>query len=248
MIRTQELYKSYGKAPVLHNLSLQFDAGQVVAVIGPNGSGKTTLIKCLLGMVIPERGAVYVQGEDVAGRYDYRRQIGYMPQIGRYPEHLQIGQVFDLILDLRGMAGQAGPDESLIEAFRLRDIWQKRMGALSGGTKQKVSAALAFLFDPPVLILDEPTAGLDPHAAELLKQHILKARDAGKLVLITSHILSDLEELATDVMYIFEGRLQFFKSLEALREESGEQKLGRIIAQYMQQLNDRATPTISPAP
>ena len=108
------------------------------------------------------------------------------------------------------------------------------MRTLSGGTKQKVSAALAFLFNPPILILDEPTAGLDPLSSEILKEKIQRESLKGKLILITSHIMSDLDELATDVLYLYEGKVQFFKSLEALKSESNEQKLGRIIARLMQ--------------
>src|SRR5690606_17471776 len=101
---------------------------------------------------------------------------------------------------------------------------------MSGGTRQKVSAALAFLFRPPVFILDEPTAGLDPVSVEILKDKIKKERSAGKLFIISSHILSDLEELSSDVIYIFEGKIQFHDSLEELRVQTGETRLSKAIA------------------
>ena len=109
----------------------------------------------------------------------------------------------------------------------------KRMRTLSGGTRQKVSAALAFLFSPSILILDEPTAGLDPLAAEILKAKILLEKQKGKLILITSHILSDIDELTTHVLYLQEGKMQFFKELETLQEETGEMRLGKAIARIM---------------
>src|SRR5207237_9494798 len=112
-------------------------------------------------------------------------------------------------------------------------IVDKSMRSLSGGTRQKVSAALAFLFDPQILILDEPTAGLDPLSSEILKTKIAAEKSKGKLILITSHILSDLEDLTTDVMYLQEGKLIFFKSIGALRAETGEEKLGKAIAWVM---------------
>jgi Cu-processing system ATP-binding protein len=121
----------------------------------------------------------------------------------------------------------------LIEKFRLKEIFNKPMRTLSGGTRQKVSAALAFLFDPDVLILDEPTAGLDPLSSEILKEKILKEKGKNKLVLITSHILSDLDELTTHIMYLQEGKLEFFKEIEQLKEETGELKLGKAIARIM---------------
>jgi len=108
------------------------------------------------------------------------------------------------------------------------------MRTLSGGTRQKVSAALAFLFNPDVLILDEPTAGLDPVSSEVLKSKIIAEKDKGKLILITSHVLSDLEDLTTDIIYLHEGKMLFFKSITELRAETGEEKLSKSIAWIMQ--------------
>jgi Cu-processing system ATP-binding protein len=104
---------------------------------------------------------------------------------------------------------------------------------LSGGTRQKVSAALAFLFDPQVLILDEPTAGLDPLSSEILKEKIITEKKKHKLILITSHILSDLDELTTHILYMQEGKMQFFKDLETIQEETGEIRLAKAIARIM---------------
>ena len=107
------------------------------------------------------------------------------------------------------------------------------MRTLSGGTRQKVSAALAFYFNPDILILDEPTAGLDPLSSEILKEKIMQEKKKNKLILITSHILSDLDELTTDVMYLQEGKLIFLKDIKTLRNETGEDKLGKAIARVM---------------
>jgi ABC-type multidrug transport system ATPase subunit len=109
-------------------------------------------------------------------------------------------------------------------------LMQKRMRTLSGGTRQKVSAALAFLFNPDVLILDEPTAGLDPVASEILKEKIIAEKTKGKLVLITSHILSELDDLITQVIYMQDGKICFHKSIEGLRRDTGQQKLSKAIA------------------
>ncbi|HXL58531.1 MAG TPA: ATP-binding cassette domain-containing protein, partial [Chitinophagaceae bacterium] len=122
-------------------------------------------------------------------------------------------------------------DETLIEALGLKNILNKRMRTLSGGTRQKVSASLAFLFNPDVLILDEPTAGLDPLSAEIIKEKIITEKKNGKLILISSHILSELDELVTEVMYLQEGQLKFHKSINL---DTGEEKLTRAIAQIMQ--------------
>ena len=168
------------------------------------------------------------------GGWDYRRYIGYMPQIGRYPDNIRIGQLFDMVQEIRRGTYQR-TDDDLLRAFDLPKLAHKTMRTLSGGTRQKVSACLAFLFDPDVLILDEPTAGLDPVASEILKEKVLAEKAKGKLTLLTSHILSDLDELTTDVMYLMDGQLQFYQSIQALKEQTGEEKLHRAIANVMKQ-------------
>lgn len=185
-------------------------------------------------MVIPDSGKILFDGKDVSGSWEYRDQIGYMPQIGRYPENMTIGEVFDMILDLRKKE-EREVDRELIHSFGLDLILNKRMRTLSGGTRQKVSASLAFLFRPQVLILDEPTAGLDPVASETLKEKIRKEKELGKLILITSHILSDLDDLVTRVIYLQDGNILFHKSISDLRNDTGEEKLSRAIAAVMKE-------------
>ena len=155
-----------------------------------------------------------------------------MPQIGHYPENMTIGQVIDMLKDIRKSYSKTY-DEELIQQFQLDKIFNKRMRTLSGGTRQKVSASLAFLFNSDALILDEPTAGLDPVSAEILKEKIKSEKQKGKLILITSHILSDLDELVTQVVYMQEGKLLFHKNIDLLRAETGEQKLAKAIASVM---------------
>src|SRR5688500_3887154 len=149
MISTQNLFKNFGKLQVLNNINLQCNKGECIALIGPNGCGKTTLIKSILGMVIPTAGDIIINGKNIAGGYHYRHDIGYMPQKGRYPDNMNIGQVIDMIKDIRGTGNAI--DEQLIHAFGLTEILDKKMSTLSGGTTQKVSASLAFLFNPSIL-------------------------------------------------------------------------------------------------
>lgn len=231
MISIEKVSKQFGKLKVLDEVSTFCDKSECIALIGPNGSGKTTLIKSILGMVIPNSGKITFDGKNISNDFLYRDKIGYMPQIGRYPDNMTIGQVLGMMKDIRGKSENL--DDDLIRAFSINNLLNKRMGTLSGGTIQKVSAALAFLFKPAVLILDEPTAGLDPVASELFKEKIIAEKDNGKLVLITSHILSDLDDLVSRVIYMQEGKLLFHKSIDELRKDTGEERLVKSIAQVM---------------
>jgi len=232
MIRIEHISKRFKKLQVLDDISANFSKGQVVSLIGPNGSGKTTLIKTILDMVRPDSGQITFNDAVITSDYHYRKNIGYMPQIGRYPDNMKVGQLFTMLKDIRGIRKQ-NLDHELVTKFNLPEIYDKPMRTLSGGTRQKVSAALAFLFDPEVLILDEPTAGLDPLSSELLKAKIIAERNKNKLILITSHVLSDLDELTSHVMYLQDGKMQFLKDMQTLRDETGEARLGKAIARIM---------------
>jgi Cu-processing system ATP-binding protein len=233
MISVNKICKTFGKMVALDDISLELQPGRSYALIGPNGSGKTTLIKSILGLVVPSSGEILFEGVSIKENWLYREKIGYMPQIGRYPETMRIGEVVDMMKGIRNNSIQC--DEELIDEFKLSKVYDKRMHTLSGGTRQKVSAALAFLFHAPVLILDEPTAGLDPVSSEFLKEKILKEKQKGKLIIITSHILSDLDELTTNLVYLYDGRLQYNNSVESLKTETGEKKLGKAIATFIRQ-------------
>lgn len=232
MIQIENINKKFRKLQALSNITGSFQKGQVISLIGPNGSGKTTLIKTVLGMVKPDSGKILIDKEEISDNPAYRAKIGYMPQIGRYPDNMKVGQLFKMMQNIRNTNAEQ-MDFTLIKQFELERIYEKPMRTLSGGTRQKVSASLAFLFNPDILILDEPTAGLDPVAAEILKEKIIAEKKKNKLILITSHILSDLDELTTHIMYMQDGKVIFVKEIETLQEETGELKLGKAIARIM---------------
>ncbi len=227
MISFDGLRKAYGARAVLDGVSLGLVPGRVTGLVGPNGSGKTTLIKLLLGLARADAGRILLAGAPTDEDGAYRARIGYAPQSPRFPENLAIGEIVAM---LRALRPTATLDESLMDDFGLRAEWATPVGTLSGGWRQKVSLACAFLFRPDVLILDEPTAGLDPIAAGVFKQAVRHAREAGRTVLITSHILSELEELADDVAFLTDGRLRFAGPVSLLLEQTGMRRLEPAIA------------------
>lgn len=231
MIEIKNIYKKFGKLEVLNDVNLSFKKGECIALIGPNGCGKTTLIKSILGMVIPSKGDILFNEKSILKEFKYREKIGYMPQIGRYPDYMTVGQIIEMIKKIRN--SDQVLDEDLVHAFQLEKIVDKQMRTLSGGTTQKVSATLAFLFNPEVLILDEPTAGLDPLASEILKVKIIKEKEKGKLILITSHLLSELDDLITQIIYMQDGTVHFHQSIADLLESTNEQKISKAIAKIL---------------
>ena len=233
MIEIKNINKKFGKLEVLKNINLSFKQRECIALIGPNGCGKTTLIKSILGMVLPDNGAIEFNEKSIKKEFQYRDKIGYMPQIGRYPDTMTIGQIIEMIKTIRN--SNAILDEELIQAFELEKMFDKQMRTLSGGTTQKVSATLAFLFNPDVLILDEPTAGLDPLASEILKEKIIKEKEKGKLIVITSHLLSELDDLITEIIFMQDGEVYFHKKIASLLEETNETKISKAIAQILKQ-------------
>lgn len=231
MIEIQQLSKRFGKLQVLNNVSLKLNKGECVALIGPNGCGKTTLIKSILGMVVPDSGTILFNQKPINKDVTYRNHIGYMPQIGRYPENMSIGQVIHMIKDIR--KSSTAEDNELMYTYQLESLSDKKMRTLSGGTTQKVSATIAFMFNPDVLILDEPTAGLDPIAAELLKEKIIKEKEKGKLIIITSHLLSELDDLVTHLIFMQEGQVRFHKDTHKIKAETGQTTLSKAITHIL---------------
>lgn len=232
LVSVKSLSKQYGKRVVLDDVSLDINRGAVTAIIGPNGAGKTTLNKCILGLVRPSAGSILFDGADTAGRIDHRARIGYMPQLPRYPETFTGHDVLNLLSELRGATVR---DESLISAFQLKRFLDQPARALSGGQRQRINAAAAFLFAPDLLLLDEPTAGLDPIASGILKKAIRRVRDEGRAVVITSHILSELQELADTIVFLHEGKLAWSGTVTSLLTDTGVSSLEEAIAHLMQQ-------------
>lgn len=217
MIDIRNITKSYGKFEVLKSVNLEINEGQILTLMGPNGSGKTTLLKCLLGLVLPDSGEIFVNGINVRNNFEYRQKIGYMPQTAHFPENIKVSDVMQIIREIRGE--KTAVDFEIFETFGIENFSQKKISALSQGMKQKVSASLTFMFDSEILILDEPTVGLDPLSAEFLKGKILKEKDKGKLILITTHILNEVKEMSDRLTFLLEGEVRVDRLIEAKEKE-----------------------------
>lgn len=233
MIDVEKVTKRYGKIEALNDVSMRFERGRCIALIGPNGSGKSTLMKCILGLVHFQSGDILFKGTSIRGKADYRNSIGYMPQYCRYPEQLRVEQMMSMMKDVRGIQEV---DEELIEVFGVERFFDKKMNGLSGGMRQKVNASLSFYFKPEVLFLDEPTAGLDPVSVEVFKDKVRKELSNGRLIVITSHVISDLEDLISEVVYMQEGKMLFHLQREELIAKTNTTQLGKGLAQYLQML------------
>jgi Cu-processing system ATP-binding protein len=231
MIEFSQITKRFGTAEVLRGIDLRVGRGRIMGLVGPNGAGKTTLIKTLLRLAHPTGGEIHVNGVSIAGGESYRAGIGYMPQIARFPDNLSATELFAMLRDLRG--SPATTDDELIERFGLTDHLDKPLRVLSGGTRQKVNACMAFLFRPSVLVLDEPTSGLDPLSSAMLKDKILARRAEGATVLVTSHIMSELEELCDDVAFLLDGAIRYVGPIAALTTLTHQVNLERAIAALM---------------
>ena len=225
--------KRYGKLWALRELNVAFKPGEVVMVIGPNGSGKTTMIKCLLGLVRPTEGSITVNGEVIGADPAYRKVIGYMPQISQFPAALTIGQLLDMMRDIRAL-DDAFVDDRLIAELGLDKQLDKRLSDLSGGTRQKVSAVLAFRSKPEILVMDEPTAGLDPVSASKVLGRAAEVRQEGGTVLITSHLMEEVESLADRIAYLEDGRLRFILPMTEILALTGQQRLAKALPEMLQ--------------
>lgn len=233
MITISNLIKSYNKLEVLKGIDAEISKGKVTAIVGPNGSGKTTIIKIILGLVKADYGTVSIDGQKINGDYHYKNNIGYMPQIPSYPENLTVIEVINMIKDFRNR--KDSPEEKLIREFNLSGELNKAVRTLSGGNRQKLSAVISLMFNPGILIFDEPTAGLDPVASSRFKEIVLSEKRNGKTIILTSHIMLEIEELADEIIFLLDGKIYYNGAVINLLIEKGEIKLERAVAKILKE-------------
>ena len=203
ILELNNISKNYGKVQALRNANLTLDHG-IYALLGPNGSGKTTMMKIIAGLMKPTEGSVTYRGESIANNRNYLAHLGYMPQ---YPAMYPFFSVIEFLLyvaELKGLIDCTGEIDQLLARVELSDVWDRRISALSGGMKQRLSFCAAALGNPEVLILDEPTAGLDP-AQRVALRNLISEIGAQKTVLLSTHIVSDVETIDNEVIFMKQG-------------------------------------------
>ncbi|MDW3191128.1 MAG: ABC transporter ATP-binding protein [Cytophagales bacterium] len=230
MISINALHKTFGKLQVLEDVSFTINKGGIYAILGPNGSGKSTLLKSILGQVIPTGGKIEIDHRSICKEHKYRQHLIYLPQTTQFPENLRVAELLTMVEDLRP---EAVRKDELINYFGLETYLKHKLGDLSGGTRQKVNIVLAFMYDAPICILDEPTVGLDPVALIKLKELIEQERRRNKVILMTTHIMPLVEEMKAEIIFLLEGRVRFRGTLDMIQEETGEQSLERAIASML---------------
>lgn len=238
MIAIQHLSKSFGKLAVLKDVQLEISPGKITAILGPNGSGKTTLMKSILGMTIPDSGNIIVRGQLTRQNWAYRQHISYVPQIAQFPANLKVKELLQMIKDIRR---QPADDEPLLDRFGLHPFLDKKLGNLSGGTRQKVNLVMALMFDAPNVLMDEPTAGLDPVAMLELKALIEEMRSRGKCIVITTHIMPLVQELADEIVFLLDGKVYFKGALGELLDLTGKTTLEEAIAHLLKANTKKTT-------
>ncbi|GBD84308.1 putative ABC transporter ATP-binding protein YxlF [bacterium BMS3Abin02] len=212
-IRTEKLTKYYGKERGVVDLDLEIAEGEVFGYLGPNGAGKTTTIRLFLDLLRPTTGSIEVLGESPRS-VETRRTIGYLPGELALYEHMTVKNLLTYLANLRGLRGLGGAGEF---AERLELDMTRKIGDLSSGNKQKVGLVQAFMHRPSLLILDEPTGGLDPLMQQEFYRMIREARREGRTVFLSSHTLSEVERIADRVGIIRDGNLVVVESLDSLK-------------------------------
>ncbi|HEX2971972.1 MAG TPA: ABC transporter ATP-binding protein [Tepidisphaeraceae bacterium] len=209
-ILTRNLTKQYGTLMALDNLSLQLESGDVFGFIGPNGAGKSTTMKILAGLLSPTSGQAMVLGKDVTHNGDFvRRNIGYMPDVFGVYEDLKVSEYLEFFASAYGIARRTRK-KIVGDVLELTDLSYKRdafVDALSRGMQQRLGLARVLVHDPPVLLLDEPASGLDPRARIEMRELLKELRRLGKTILVSSHILSELDEFCNKLGIIERGKL-----------------------------------------
>jgi ABC-2 type transport system ATP-binding protein len=218
-IRIENLTKSYGKLLAVNKLNLTVESKQVHGFLGPNGAGKTTTIKMIMGLLHPDSGSLKILGQDgIADNTKVRHHIGYMPELPRFPKHLSGEELLDIYGQMYGMSKQErkGRIPTLIKMVGLEGRGKDRIGKYSKGMQQRIGIAQALISDPELVILDEPSIGLDPVGMVEVRDLVKEIVKTGKTVFFSSHLLAEVQQLCDHVTLINKGSPLYSGTLEGI--------------------------------
>jgi len=238
MIRTKTLTKFYGNLQALVDLDLGIAAGDIFGFIGPNGAGKTTTMRILATLLEPTRGKAYINGLDVTKQgKKVRRHVGYMPDFMGVYDDLKVFEYLEFFAAAFSIhrSKRKAVVEGVLELTDLKSKAAVTVDSLSRGMQQRLGVARVLIHDPKVLILDEPASGLDPRARIEIRELLRELKRMGKTIMISSHILSELEEICDHVGIIEQGRLVFSGTMEQIRAQLGLQSKVRVAVAENQQ-------------
>lgn len=213
MLEVKNLRKQFGKVVAVDNVSFTLEEGETLALLGPNGSGKSTILRCIAGLMHPTSGAISIAGRDP--RVPAARELfSYLPQRVAFPENLTAGEVLEFYCRLRKL-----PINRAVRQLEEAGIPDRAVREFSGGMVQRLGIAVALLPGAPLLILDEPTASLDPEGAIEFRRFLSCLKERGKTMIFTSHMLSDVDALADRVAILVGGRLVAIEDVDALHRK-----------------------------
>ncbi len=222
-VQTENLTKTYGRLVAVDRLSLTVEAKQVHGFLGPNGAGKTTTIKMLVGLLKPDSGRLKILGSEVSGdRPDVRRRMGYMPELPRFPKHLTGAELLDVYGRMYGMRREQRERRTfeLLKMVGLEGRGGDRIGKYSKGMQQRIGIAQALLNDPELVILDEPSIGLDPVGMVEVRDMVKEIVRTGKTVFFSSHLLAEVQQICDHVTVVNKGVALFSGTLEDITSKT----------------------------
>jgi ABC-2 type transport system ATP-binding protein len=219
MIQVNDLYKLYDSTLAVAGASFSLQPGDICGMVGPNGAGKTTTMRCLAGLIAPTSGELLVDGLCVTRHgMEVRKRLAYVPDDPPLFDDLTVGQHLDLIAGLYGVSDHRSKADRLLDRFELTPKINSLAGSLSRGMRQKLAICCNYLYDPKVLLLDEPLTGLDPPGIRGLLASIRERASHGTTVILSSHLLAMIENVCTHVLVMQAGQVEFFGTAEELRQ------------------------------
>lgn len=240
MIIIDDLVFEYPTKRALHDINLVIERGRITALVGPNGAGKTTLIRCLVALNTPFAGSVLFDGVNVHDHpRDIHRRVGYLPDFYGLYDELSVRQCLWYVAASQGLAdtGAAQKIQTTAERLEIADRLDDKAGTLSRGLRQRLAIGQALVHDPEVLILDEPASGLDPESRHLLSKLLVRLRDDGMTLLVSSHILAELEDYSDQMVIIEEGRILDSRPVNATNAASNARRLRVRVAEGGEKLS-----------